>query len=82
MKYQQQTERTILLSGNYGQVLNIILEQHTYSSIYPPLFSGQKSDLHRDPSHVQVVYEKKKQGYCDTGWILSLEYNSNNYTYQ
>ena len=55
------------------------LEIYPYLSIYPPLFSGYKSDRHKDPSQYRVVYEEEpKPGYCDTGWSLSSEYISNN----
>ena len=59
------------------------LAPHPSLSIYPPLFSGHKSDRHKDPSQDRVVYEEEpKPGYCDTGWSLSSESISNNSPYQ
>ena len=54
------------------------LEPHPSSSMYPPLFSGHKSDRHKDPSQDRVVYEEEpKLGYCDAGWSLSSDSISN-----
>ena len=55
------------------------LEPHPSSSIYPPLFSGHKSDRHKYPSQDRVVDEEEpKLGYCDTGWSLSSDSISKN----
>ena len=61
----------------------ILLKPNPSTSIYPPLFSGQKSDPRRDLSQYQVVYEKEpKTGYCNIGWIFSSDSNSNKFPYQ
>ena len=63
----------------YERMFHTSLEPLPSSSIYPPLFSGHKSDRHIYPSHDQVVYEEeKKLGYCDTGWSLYSGSISNN----
>ena len=65
------------------QMFHTPLEPNISSSIYPPLFSVNKSDHYNDTSHDQVVYNKEqKLGYYNTGWIFSLYYNSKNYSYQ
>ena len=61
------------------QMFHTPLEPHPSSSIYPPLFSGHKSDRQKDPSQDRVVYEEEpKLGHCDTVWSLSLDSISNN----
>ena len=72
--------RILLDSTKYRKNL-IILESHPTLSISPPLFSDQlltviqihhriKWFMGRDQNQFTVVY-------CDTGWILSSESNSN-----
>ena len=52
------------------QMFHTPLEPHPSSSIYPPLFSGHKSDRHKDPSQDWVVYEEEpKLGYCDAKYV-------------
>ena len=56
---------------------------HPYLSIFPPLFSGNKSDRHKDPSQDWVVYEEEpNMGCCDTGWSFFSDSISNNSPYK
>ena len=65
------------------RIFHTPLEPHRSSSIYPPLFSGHKSDRHKDPSQDGVVHEEEpKPGYCDTSSSLSSDSISKNYPSQ
>ena len=50
----------ILLSKMSERMFHTLLEPHPSSSIYTPLFSGHKSDRHKDPSQDRVVYEEEQ----------------------
>ena len=48
----------------YERMFHTPLEPHPSSFIYPPLFSGQKSDRHKDHLQDRVVYEEEQN------WVI------------
>ena len=48
----------------YERMLYTPMETHLSSSIYTPLFSGHKSNCHRDPSQDRVVCEEEQK------WVI------------